>query len=70
MEARRAFELSEERLRQGTIDLQTLLNTQITLFQAEDALIQIRLARLQAAAALYQALGGDWEVSPAMSPLQ
>jgi len=69
-EARRAFELSEERLRQGTIDLQTLLNTQITLFQAEDTLIQIRLARLQAAAALYQALGGDWEASPAMSPLQ
>jgi outer membrane protein, multidrug efflux system len=69
-EARRAFELSEERLRQGTIDLQTLLNTQITLFQAEDTLVQIRLARLQAAAALYQALGGDWEASPAMSPLQ
>jgi outer membrane protein, multidrug efflux system len=68
-EARRAFELSEERLRQGTIDLQTLLNTQITLFQAEDTLIQVRLARLQAAAALYQALGGDWEESPAMSPL-
>jgi NodT family efflux transporter outer membrane factor (OMF) lipoprotein len=69
-EARRAFELSEERLRQGTIDLQTLLNTQITLFQAEDTLIQVRLARLQAVTALYQALGGDWEESPAMSPLQ
>jgi multidrug efflux system outer membrane protein len=65
--ARRAFELSEERLRQGTIDLTTLLNTQITLFQAQDTLIQIRLARLQAAAALYQALGGDWdEQSPTL----
>jgi outer membrane protein, multidrug efflux system len=68
-EARKAFVLSELKLREGTIDLQTLLNTQITLFQAEDTLIQIRLARLQAAAALYQALGGDWEESPAMSPL-
>jgi NodT family efflux transporter outer membrane factor (OMF) lipoprotein len=68
--ARRAFALSELRLREGTIDLQTLLNTQITLFQAEDTLIQIRLARLQAAAALYQALGGDWEDWPAMSPVQ
>jgi NodT family efflux transporter outer membrane factor (OMF) lipoprotein len=68
--ARRAFALSELKLREGTIDLQTLLNTQITLFQAEDTLIQVRLARLQAAAALYQALGGDWEEAPAMSPLQ
>jgi len=67
--ARRALDLSEERLRQGTIDLTTLLNTQSTLFQAEDTLIQIRLARLQAAASLYEALGGDWEVSPAAPPL-
>ena len=48
--ARRAFVLSEERLRQGTIDLTTLLTIQNTLFQAEDTLIQVRLARLQAAA--------------------
>jgi len=68
--ARRAFNLSEERLRQGTIDLTTLLNTQNTLFQAEDTLIQIRLARLQAIASLYQALGGDWEEPPAMPPLR
>ena len=59
--ARRAFELSEDRLRQGTIDLTTLLTVQTTLFQAEDTLIQVRLARLQALASLYQALGGDWE---------
>ena len=63
--ARLAFQLSEERLRQGTIDLTTLLGTQNTLFQAQDTLIQIRLARLQAAASLFQALGGDWDVAPA-----
>jgi outer membrane protein, multidrug efflux system len=68
--ARRAFVLSEERLRAGTIDLTTLLNVQITLFQAEDTLIQIRLARLQAAASLFLALGGDWEEPPAMPPVQ
>ncbi|HJZ30403.1 MAG TPA: efflux transporter outer membrane subunit [Hyphomicrobiaceae bacterium] len=67
--ARRALDLSEERLRQGTIDLTTLLNTQNTLFQAEDTLIQIRLARLQAAASLYQALGGDWEEPVAAPPV-
>jgi NodT family efflux transporter outer membrane factor (OMF) lipoprotein len=66
--ARRAFNLSEERLREGTIDLTTLLNTQNTLFQAEDTLIQIRLARLQAVASLFQALGGDWEEPPGLSP--
>src|SRR5262245_48774342 len=64
--ARRAFVLSEERLRQGTIDLTTLLNAQNTLFQAQDTLIQVRLARLQAIVGLYQALGGDWEEAPAM----
>ena len=66
--ARRAFTLSEERLRAGTIDLTTLLNVQITLFQAEDTLIQIRLARLQAVAGLFAALGGDWEEPPALPP--
>lgn len=59
--ARRAFALSEERLRAGTVDLTTLLTTQNTLFQAEDTLLQARLARLQAAASLFQALGGDWD---------
>ncbi|MBS0243771.1 MAG: TolC family protein [Proteobacteria bacterium] len=59
--ARRAFELSEARLNQGTIDITQLLATQNTLFQAEDLLIQVRLSRLQAIAQLYQALGGDWQ---------
>lgn len=58
--AREAFRLSEERLRLGTIDLQTLLSTQNTLFQAQDALVQSRLNRLQAAVSLFQALGGDF----------
>lgn len=59
--ARQAFALGEQRLGQGTIDLSTLLTTQNTLFQAEDLLIQVRLARLQAVVSLYQALGGDWQ---------
>jgi outer membrane protein, multidrug efflux system len=59
--ARRAFELSENRLTQGTIDLTTLLTVETTLFQTQDVLIQVRLARLQALASLYQALGGDWQ---------
>ena len=35
--SRTAFDISETRLREGTIDLVTLLKTQQTLFQAQDA---------------------------------
>ncbi|MGI8527369.1 MAG: efflux transporter outer membrane subunit [Pseudolabrys sp.] len=62
--SRRAFEISEQRLREGTVDLVTVLNTQQTFYQAEDALAQARLARLQAIVSLYQALGGGWLPMP------
>jgi multidrug efflux system outer membrane protein len=58
--SRRAFEISETRLREGAVDLVTVLSTQQTLFQAQDALYQARLARLQAVVSLFQALGGGW----------
>jgi len=57
----RAFQLSEQQLRAGTADIVTVLNTQLTLFQAEDSLSQAQLARLLAIVSLYQALGGGWE---------
>jgi NodT family efflux transporter outer membrane factor (OMF) lipoprotein len=59
--SRRAFQLAEQQLRAGTADIVTVLNTQVTLFQAEDALWQAQLARLLAIVSLYQALGGGWE---------
>jgi NodT family efflux transporter outer membrane factor (OMF) lipoprotein len=59
--SKRAFELSEQQLRAGTADIVTVLNTQLTYFQAEDALWQAQLARLLAIVSLYQALGGGWE---------
>jgi outer membrane protein, multidrug efflux system len=59
--SRRAFGLSEQQLRAGTADIVTVLNTQLTLFQAEDALWQAKLGRLLAIISLYQALGGGWE---------
>jgi NodT family efflux transporter outer membrane factor (OMF) lipoprotein len=58
--SRRAFDLSEQQLRQGTVNLVTLLQTQQTLFVAEDALAQVQLARLLAMVSLFQALGGGW----------
>jgi NodT family efflux transporter outer membrane factor (OMF) lipoprotein len=59
--SRRAFQLAEQQLRAGTADIVTVLNTQLTLFQAEDLLWQAQLARLLAMVSLYQALGGGWE---------
>jgi len=58
--SRRAFELSETRLREGVADLVVVTQTQQTLFTAEDNLVLARLARLQAVLSLFQALGGGW----------
>lgn len=62
--SRTAFEIAETRLREGAVDLVTVLNTQQALFQADDNLAQARLARLQAVVALFQALGGGWPLPP------
>ncbi len=62
--SRQAFDISETRLREGTIDLVTVLQTQQTLYQAQDTLYQAQLARLQAIVSLYQALGGGWLPEP------
>jgi len=59
--SRTAFDLSEKRLQEGTIDLVTLLQTQQTLFQALDLLAQDQFDRLAAAVSLFQALGGGWQ---------
>jgi NodT family efflux transporter outer membrane factor (OMF) lipoprotein len=58
--SRRAFEIVETRLQQGTVDNITVLQAQQTLFTAEDNRVEARLARLQAVLSLYQALGGAW----------
>jgi multidrug efflux system outer membrane protein len=58
--SRRAFDIGETRLREGTVDLVTVLITQQALFQAQDTLAVARLARLQAVLSLFQALGGAW----------
>lgn len=67
--ARQAFQLSEQRLREGTVDLVTVLTTEQTLFQAQDTLAQVRFARLQATVSLYQALGGGWPPAVTIAPV-
>jgi len=58
--SRQAFNIAEARLREGTVDLTTVLITQQALFNAQDQEVVVRLARLQAVLSLYQALGGAW----------
>ncbi|MCW6509730.1 efflux transporter outer membrane subunit [Lichenifustis flavocetrariae] len=62
--SRRAYTITEARLKEGTIDIVTVLQTEQTLFSAEDALVVARLSQFQALASLAQALGGGW-VQPA-----
>lgn len=58
--ARKAAELSQAQFRLGTIDQLTLLDTQRTLYVAQDATLQARLQRFQAAIALNRALAGGY----------
>jgi outer membrane protein TolC len=60
--AAEAYRIAELQYREGVTDLLTVLQTQQTLFTAQDQLVQIRLARLQAGVSLYRALGGGWTV--------
>ncbi|HUE65045.1 MAG TPA: TolC family protein [Rhizomicrobium sp.] len=56
-----AFRISELQYREGTIDIVQLLQNQQNLFNAQQALVQTKLGRLEASIALYNALGGGWE---------
>jgi multidrug efflux system outer membrane protein len=60
--AERSYQISVAQLGAGIIDLQTVLNTQTALYQAETLLAQVRLTRIQAIVTLFQALGGGWEL--------
>lgn len=63
--SRLSLKSAELRYREGVDDLLTVLDTQRTLFQAEDQLLQAKLSRLTAAVDLYKALGGGWQSSAA-----
>ena len=59
-----AFRISELQYREGIADLLSVLQAQQTLFTAENLLIQVKLARVQADVNLYRALGGGWAENP------
>jgi outer membrane protein, multidrug efflux system len=58
---RRAFNVAEDQLHGGTINLTAVLLVEQNLFTAEATLTQDQLTHLQAAVSLFQALGGGWE---------
>lgn len=58
--ARRAATIARAQMAAGTVDITTVLTAETTLFNDEDTLVQVRLARVQALLNLYKALGGGW----------
>ncbi|PHH43434.1 MULTISPECIES: efflux transporter outer membrane subunit [Pseudomonas] len=60
-QAQTAFDIAQSRYQAGAEDLLTVLETQRTLYAAQDQNVQLRLARMQASIALYKALGGGWQ---------
>jgi multidrug efflux system outer membrane protein len=70
--ARRAAAIARAQMVAGTVDITTVLTAETTLFNAEDTLVQVRLARAQSLLNLYKALGGGWTASdehfPGLTP--
>lgn len=60
-QAQSAFNIAQSRYQAGAEDLLTVLETQRTLYAAQDQNVQLRLSRMQASIALYKALGGGWQ---------
>jgi|APMI01.1.fsa_nt_gi outer membrane protein, multidrug efflux system len=68
-QAERALALAESRYRAGAETPIVLLDTQRTLYTTQDAAVQLKLARLQAAVSLYRALGGGWSRPGKIAPM-
>lgn len=60
-QAQTALRIVEARFRAGTVGFLTVLDTQRTVFQTNDSLVQADLARFNARVSLYKALGGGWD---------
>lgn len=65
--AHTSYTLSNMRFRQGVDNYLSVLDSQRTLFTAQQNLISTRLSRLQNLVTLYKALGGGWEANTVKS---
>lgn len=59
--ARRAYQMSLDAFHGGTATILSVLVSESALFSAENALVQARLAHMQALVSLFRALGGGWQ---------
>lgn len=64
-QSRIAFDLAQQRYAAGAETLLTVLESQRTLYQAQDQQARLQLSQLQASVALYKALGGGWQAAQA-----
>jgi multidrug efflux system outer membrane protein len=58
--ARRAYQFAQTQMSAGIVNILTVLNTENALFSAQDVLVQVQYAHLQALIDLFTALGGGW----------
>ncbi|MNO48527.1 Outer membrane protein OprM precursor [compost metagenome] len=58
-----AFDVAQRRYAAGAETLLSVLETQRTLYLAQDQQARLRLQRLQGSVALFKALGGGWQVA-------
>lgn len=61
--ARRSVELASLQYREGAVDYQRVLDSERTLLQEENSLVNLRSNAATNVISLYKALGGGWEMS-------
>lgn len=66
-QAQTAWRLAGLRYRAGAVDMLDVLDAQRTLYAARSGAVQAQLARLQAAVAVFRALGGGWRADDPMA---
>jgi multidrug efflux system outer membrane protein len=59
--AEEQFRLADLRYRAGTVEYETVLQAQLSLFNQRNSVLQNRLSQLNAIINFYQSLGGGWE---------
>jgi NodT family efflux transporter outer membrane factor (OMF) lipoprotein len=69
-QAQRAADIARAQLAAGTVDVTTVLTTELTLYSDQDTLEQVRLAHFLALLNLYRALGGGWSQPVGPIPAQ
>lgn len=60
--AQSAYNFAQMQMAAGVTNILTVLNTETTLFTAQDELVQVQYQHLAALIQLYQALGGGWQL--------